>query len=65
MSLVQIERRTGWINRVKPEDQPPILELDLADNQTVVSADMRESFFSPEHRRTTDWYWTAYIATRL
>lgn len=62
--LVQIQKRTGWIDRV-PRGDTPIVELQLLDNQSIVSIELREAIFDRPERKTVDWRWTAYIATRL
>lgn len=65
MSLVQIVKRTGRIDRVKPEHAPPVVELEIGDNQRVISIDLHEVVFGDLDRKTRDWRWTAYVETRL
>lgn len=64
MSLVQITKQRGRIDRV-PQGETPVVELDLTDRQTVVSIDLQEAWAVNKDRVTHDWNWTAYIATRL
>jgi hypothetical protein len=62
--LVQITRRKGCIERVRP-GVTPIIELDLEPHQRVVSVELSEYLFGGRERKTTDWYWTAFVATYL
>jgi hypothetical protein len=62
--LVQIEKRRGHVARVKPEHAPPVVELNLRPGQYVVSIELTEDW-SYGDRKTTDWSWTAYVATQL
>lgn len=64
MSLHQISKRTGSINRV-PIGQTPVVELHLEPHERLVSLDLRESMFVSPERVTTDWYWTAIIDSDL
>lgn len=64
MTLVQIIKLTGTIERVKP-GVTPVIELQLEDNQRVVSVDLGEKILFHSQRKTTDWHWTAYVETRL
>lgn len=63
MTLVQITKRRGSVDRVKFGEQP-MVELELDDNQTVVGFEMHESIV-PSTRKTTDYWWIAWVATRL
>ena len=62
-TLVQIEKRKGKINRVKPPDAPPIVELHLEPHQRVISIELTEDWWYGD-RVTRDWSWTAYIESR-
>lgn len=64
MGLVQIRKHVGRIDRV-PRGETPIIELQLLDNQSIASIELREAFFDRPERKTVDWTWVAYIATRL
>lgn len=61
MRLVQIERKSGIVHRVKA-GVTPTLDLSLNDNQRVVNLAMNE-VFPNSHRKTSDWRWIAYIET--
>lgn len=62
--LVQVAKRTGKVRRVKPGDGPPVVELHLEPHQYVVSFDLSKDWDYGD-RKTDDWSWTAYVATRL
>lgn len=62
--LVQVQKRRGKIERVRPEDGPPVVELYLMDNERVISLDLSEDWWYGD-RKTRDWSWTAYIEARL
>lgn len=63
--LVQVVKRTGRIDRVKPEEAPPVVELMLRPNERVISLELRESYWQRPERKTGDWHWTAYVEVRL
>jgi hypothetical protein len=62
--LTQIEKREGWVNRVRGLD-PPVVELHLEPGEYIVSFELRESYLTSPERKTSDWYWTAYVVTPL
>ena len=62
--LVQVSKRTGRINRVK-NGETPVIELFLADNESIVGVELKDWGHLWPERKTVDWTWTAYIATRL
>jgi hypothetical protein len=67
MTLVQVSRLEGEIRRVKP-GTVPVVELDLAPHQQLVSIELHRRqplTRSDFERKTDDWNWTAYVATRL
>lgn len=64
MALVQVSKREGRIDRVRPSDAPPVVELDLEPNQRIVSIELRKVWSSGD-RKTDDWAWTAYIENRV
>jgi hypothetical protein len=63
MDLVQVTRRRGRVDRV-PAGQMPVVELYLEPNQTVVSIEFSDGNGATRDRKTVDWHWQAYIATR-
>lgn len=65
MSLVQIALHTGRIDRVR-EGVTPVVQLDLEENQRVVSIDLIDwtARFGNFERKTHDWEWRAYVETR-
>lgn len=62
--LTQITKRTGVITRVKPEDGPPVIELDLERGQYVVGVELTQDY-SYRDRKTVDWSWRAFVVTPL
>ncbi len=63
-ALTQISKRSGRIERVRPEHAPPVIELGLEPGQYVVSVELKEEYaYRP--RKTADWSWTAYVVTPL
>jgi hypothetical protein len=64
MALIQIARRTGEVKRVPPREAP-VVELDLDDNQTIVGWECHPVTMFHSDRKTVDWYWSAWVATRL
>jgi hypothetical protein len=64
-SLVQITERRGSVDRVPLGERPKVVELKLEDHQTVVGFEWRRVIFGNRSRKTEDWMWVAYIATRL
>jgi hypothetical protein len=64
MSAVRITKRTGTIKRVKSNARP-VLELELADNERVVSVTLDPIPDWSGERKTTDWTWTAYVEEAL
>jgi hypothetical protein len=62
--LVQIVKRRGVVDRV-PRGEEPVVELKLEPGQYVVSFELREAPWVRADRKTTDWRWTAYVATPL
>jgi hypothetical protein len=62
--LVRVTRRRGRIDRV-PRGQTPAIDLVLAANQTIVSIELVDQDAYSGDRKTVDWRWTAYIATRV
>lgn len=64
MSLVQIARVTGRIDRV-PRGDTPVVELDLEDHQRVVSVELKALLFDDPGRKTVDWKYVVYVETRL
>ncbi len=65
MTLVQIQKRTGRIDRVRREHAPPVIEIDLEPNQYIVGVELREDVLFHSERVTSDWEWTAYVASTL
>ena len=71
MSLVQIVKVEGEINRV-PKDQVPIIELDLSEDRRVINIERFEvrgpaGKYSTryEDRLTYDWDYTLYVEWRM
>lgn len=64
MALVQISKRKGSVDRV-PAGQTPLVELELEDNQEIVRFELHESLMASRERKTTDYWWEAWVATRL
>jgi len=64
MAYTQVSKREGRIPRVKPEDAPPVIELDLERGQYLVSVELENTTrFTDHHRKTDDWKWTAFVVT--
>lgn len=62
--LVQITKRSGRIDRVK-YGITPLIELHLEPGQYVSNTELWQSPYPAQHRKTIDWYWTAYVVTPL
>ncbi len=62
--LTQISKRSGRIERVRPEHAPPTIELYLEPGQYVTGVELKEEY-AYRDRKTTDWFWTAYVVTPL
>lgn len=60
--FVQIEKREGVIRKVR-KGTTPIVVLRLWDTERLVSIDLRETMFEHPRRKTSEWFWTAYIET--
>lgn len=63
-SLVQISWRGARINRV-PYGEMPVVELELDENQEIARFEIREINPFDTDRKTVDWFWSAWVATRL
>lgn len=64
MPLVQVIKREGKIERVHLEDGPPVVELVLKPNESIISIELTQDWWYGE-RKTRDWSWTACIARRM
>ena len=62
--FVQVTKRQGKIKRVPPAEGPPVVELLLEPNESIISIELTEDWWYGE-RKTRDWSWTAYIAHRM
>lgn len=64
MTLVQIAVREGEIKRV-PRGSTPVIEIELEPGQQIVAFDVDHRDYAFVERKTVDWTWTAWVATRL
>lgn len=64
MALVQVTERHGSVPRV-PRGLTPLVELHLDDNQEIVAFKCEPHTMIYSDRKTEDWYWRAWVATRL
>lgn len=63
MRLVKVRTVGGRIRRVK-EGRTPEPVVMLEDNETLVGISLTKDW-TPVERKTSDWTWTAHIATVL
>ena len=59
-SIVRLTKRTGSVRGVRPEDGPPVVELELAPGERVVSFYLMDDRYGAS-RTGVDWSWTAYV----
>ena len=64
MSLVQVTKRQGTIERVQ-RGVTPVLELDLDEHQYIASVALEQVVQYLSDRKTVDWKWIAYVVTPL
>lgn len=62
-SNIEVERIQGVIERV-PRGTIPKVELQLKDEDRIISVELRESAYDNIDRKTVDWKWSAYVCRR-